>query len=61
MAQRRKWLNQSAQRRVTISIADAAFLDLPSAPMGDENYRLRSLYVAEAAIHVCPCEAGLIP
>lgn len=39
----------------------AAYLDLPSVPGGDENYRLRSLCVAEATIHACPGEAGLIP
>ncbi len=31
-----------------------SFLDLSSAPGGEENYRLRSLCVAYAVIHRCP-------
>ncbi len=33
-----------------------AFLDLPSAPGADENFRLRGLAVESAVIHRCPGE-----
>ena len=35
-----------------------AFLDLPAAPGGRENFRLRRLCVEHAVIHRCPLEIG---